>query len=74
MKNITLSAQEEAIEEARQIARRKGTTLNELFRRWLSELNSQSSQSKQAELDGLWERTSYVQAGQKFNREEMNQR
>jgi hypothetical protein len=37
MKNITFSADEKIIEEAREEARRRNTTLNEEFRRWLSE-------------------------------------
>jgi hypothetical protein len=37
MKNITFSADERIIEEAREEARRRNTTLNEEFRRWLSE-------------------------------------
>ncbi|MDZ7728611.1 MAG: hypothetical protein U5Q44_10705 [Dehalococcoidia bacterium] len=36
MKNITLSADENLIEAARERARRENTTLNEQFRRWLS--------------------------------------
>ena len=37
LKNITLSADERPIEEARQKAREQRTTLNEQFRRWLDE-------------------------------------
>lgn len=37
MKNVTLSAEEELIEQARQIARAKHTTLNQAFRDWLKD-------------------------------------
>jgi hypothetical protein len=39
MKNITLSAPEEVIEQARIVASLKHQTLNELFREWISELS-----------------------------------
>lgn len=38
MKNITLSADERLIEQARQEARSQNTTLNHLFREWLTEI------------------------------------
>ncbi len=74
MKNITLSAQEDAIEQARKLAERKGTTLNALFRSWLNGLTSQTAVGHQAELNKLWESTTYVRAGKKFSRDEMNER
>jgi hypothetical protein len=37
MRNITLSADERLIEEAREKARQEHTTLNEQFRRWLAD-------------------------------------
>jgi hypothetical protein len=36
MKNITLSADERLIEEAREVARRRNTTLTSEFREWLT--------------------------------------
>jgi hypothetical protein len=74
MKNITLSAQEDTIEQARKVAIRKGTTLNDLFRNWLSSIGNETVEHKQAELEKLWAKTSYVRAGKKFSREEMNER
>lgn len=38
MRNITLSADERLIEQARQEARAQNTTLNHLFREWLEEI------------------------------------
>ena len=37
MKNITLSADEKLIAEARERAQREHTTINDQFRRWLEE-------------------------------------
>ena len=43
MKNVTLSAEEELIEQARQIARAKHTTLNQAFREWLADYTARES-------------------------------
>lgn len=74
MKNITLSAQEDLIDQARKVATRKGTTLNDLFRNWLSSLGNETIENQQVELEKLWAKTNYVRAGKKFSREEMNER
>ena len=72
MKNITLSADEHLIEQARSIARLHKSTLNQLFREWLAELAGQKDREKKLlELDL---RVGYVDAGRKFTREEMNER
>ena len=74
MKNVTFSANEDAITAARARARAEGTTLNEAFRRWLDEYASRPSQGEQAMklLDELLEYAGT--GGQKFTREEMNER
>ena len=41
MKNITLSADDSLIEQARALARLRGTTLNEAFRGWLASYTSE---------------------------------
>lgn len=41
MKNITLSADDSLIEQARALARLRGTTLNEEFRGWLASYTSE---------------------------------
>jgi hypothetical protein len=48
MKNITFSADERIIEEAREEARRRNTTLNEEFRRWLSEYAGREDRGERA--------------------------
>jgi hypothetical protein len=74
MKNITLSAQEEAIERGRQVARNRKTTLNGLFRTWLDQLGEGELREKAyyQQMDRLKGR---VRVGhRKFTREEMNER
>ena len=46
MKNVTLSADSTLIEQARAIARLRGSTLNEEFRKWLASYSSE-------DVDGL---------------------
>lgn len=72
MKNITFSADEELIEKARDCARRRKSTLNALFREWLTDLVEQrDAERRLAELD---ERIGYARSGGPFTREEMNAR
>ena len=73
MKNITLTAPEELIEQARKNAAAKGTTLNNEFRAWLA-TQSISSEEHLLKYKQLMKRLSYVNAGRKFTREEMNER
>ena len=46
MKNITLSADEELIEQARRLAREQKRTLNEAFREWLVQFTQQTGKSR----------------------------
>jgi hypothetical protein len=72
MKNVTLSADEHLIEQARRTARAQRKTLNQAFREWL-ESYTQSDRAVD-EYESLMKRLNYVQAGRKFTREEMNER
>lgn len=74
MKNITLSAEEHAIEQARQAARVQHKTLNQLFREWLDELASRQSAGREYEALMRGIDASGASAGRKFTREEMNER
>lgn len=76
MKNITLSAEEEAIEEARKVAAQKHRTLNDLFREWLDALGKSRVEDTTVEdnLNSLWKRTSYLRIGKKLTHDEMNER
>jgi stress-induced morphogen len=73
MKNITLSAPEELIEQVRKNAVAKGTTLNSEFRAWL-ESQTTSGEERLAQHKQLMKRLSRVNAGRKFTRREMNER
>lgn len=74
MKNITLSAKEEAIERGRQVAKSRNTTLNELFRDWLEQLGEGElrEQTYRQQMERLTRRVRV--GGRKFTREEMNER
>lgn len=72
MKNITLSADEDLIEQARLIARSQRRTLNAAFREWLLQFTAQSGSSQ--EVDSLMKRLRHVKAGRHFDRDEMNER
>ena len=72
MKNITLSADERLIEEARAAARAQRSTLNQLFREWLAELAGRRNRDEQ--VSELMQRLEYVRSGGPFSREEMNDR
>jgi hypothetical protein len=72
VKNITLSADEHLIEQARKTAQARHTTLNAAFRQWLEEFTAQ--QSTMQEYDALMDRLSYFKVDRKFTRDEMNER
>ena len=73
MKNITLSADEHLIEQARKTAREQRTTLNAAFREWLEKYTSREGDV--AEHDRLIANLrGRVIPGRKFTREEMNER
>jgi hypothetical protein len=74
MQNITLSADEHLIEQARQVARVQHTSLNQLFRDWLSDLAARQSGVREYEALMRDVRDSGVRAGRRFSREEMNER
>ncbi len=72
MKNITFTAKEETVLQARRRAVSENTSLNKLFREWLERYAAEplASENYQA----LMERLEEVQAGGHFSREEMNER
>ena len=71
MKNITLSADEALIALARETARVRKTTLNQLFRNWLTELAGRRERDER--VAALLDRLDYVKSGGPFSREEMNE-
>lgn len=75
MKNITLSADEELIEAARQEARRRKTTLNAEFRDWLARYaRSRQGQQRLREYRQLMDAMKEVSSGRRFSRDDMNAR
>jgi hypothetical protein len=72
MKNITLSADADLIEQARLVARAQRKTLNSVFREWLQQFTAQSGSGQ--EVDSLMRRLRHVNAGRRFTRDEMNER
>ena len=71
-KNITLSADDAAIERGREVARSEHRTLNDAFREWLEQYGSR--RVTREEIEALFERLKYADAGRKFTRDEMNER
>lgn len=72
MKNVTLSADEDLIEQARLVARSQHKTLNTAFREWLVQYTAQAGAAQ--EFKALMERLRHVRAGRHFSRDEMNER
>jgi hypothetical protein len=72
MKNITLSADEGLLQQARRRAGAEHRTLNDIFRQWLDQYVSQSTASDT--YDVLMKRLDHVSAGRKFSREQMHER
>lgn len=73
VKNITLSAEESLIVQARKTAADQNTTLNAAFREWL--LQYSGRQRWLREYDELMERTrKYMKVDRKYTRDELNER
>jgi hypothetical protein len=72
MKNVTLSADEDLIEQARLVARSQRKTLNAAFREWLLQYAAVNGNAK--EVDSLMKRLRHVRAGRSFSRDERNER
>jgi hypothetical protein len=72
MKNLTLSAEERLIEQARLVARSRHTTLNAAFREWLRQYAG--SDSAEERYRAVMGELKQVDAGRRFSRDEMNER
>ncbi|KAF0095301.1 MAG: hypothetical protein E1N59_796 [Puniceicoccaceae bacterium 5H] len=72
MKNITFSADETLIEQARAEARARHTTLNALFRDWLADMAQR--EKRRDKVEEIFARMNAYNAGGHFTREEMNER
>ena len=75
MKNVTLSAEAELIEAAREKARRRSTSLNAEFREWLRRYaESGEGPVRVRNYRRLMEAVSGASSGRRFSRDEMNER
>ena len=75
MRNITLSAAEQLIDQARDKARAQGMTLNEEFRKWLAiYVQADTGQSAVDRFRNVMQALPPTDAGRRFSREEMNER
>ena len=72
MKNITLSANEHLIEQARLVAKAQHKTLNAAFREWLEQFTRESGNAQ--EFTSLMKRLQHIRTGRRFTRDEMNER
>jgi len=72
VKNITLSADADLIEKARQVAKSEHTTLNAAFREWL-----ESYARRKGDVEAfraVMERLKHVNSKGPYTRDEMNER
>ena len=77
MRNITLSADEQLIEIAREKARAKKTTLNAEFRKWIQQYANTDTENRErikAYRSLMAEMPSADSGSRKFSRDEMNER
>jgi hypothetical protein len=73
--NVTLSADEDLLRKARDVARRQGTSLNEMFRNYLRSVTASTAASDPAdELFRLIDEGGGSLHGQKWTREELYER
>ena len=72
VKNITLSAEESLIVQARKAAADQNTTLNAAFREWLEQYSGRARWLQ--EYDALMERLNYMKSDRKYTRDELNER
>ena len=73
MKNIKLSADARLIEAARRRAASEQTTLNDLFRRWLSDYVGRKRQASEA-VEVMRELRGRLRVGRRLTRDEMHER
>jgi len=74
MKRITFRADAEVLEAARERAKTEGTTLNELARHWLADYARPTPSAQQIHATFEKFRGLVDTSGQKFTRDEMNER
>jgi hypothetical protein len=69
--NVTLALDDETVARAREVARRQGTTLNDLIRRYLETIAGRRPGDALAdELKSLWDERPGHSGGRRFRRED----
>lgn len=70
--NLTLSVDEKTVQKAREVARKQGTSLNALLRKYIASLAGRRTGEQAAEeFRRLWSEGRGNSGGWKFNREEI---
>jgi hypothetical protein len=72
VRNVTFSVDAQLLERGRDVARRRSTTLNEMFREWLAQVAGEKREKER--YTRLMRRLSRVRSGGRFTRDEMNAR
>jgi Family of unknown function (DUF6364) len=72
--NVTLAIDDQILSRARQLAQRRGISLNEMIRDYLAEVTASAPAQALAELEILWEEEKGDSGGWKWNREELYDR
>jgi len=73
--NVTVSLDDKLLERARKLAARRGISLNQMIRDYLSELTGELSPDEVvADLEALWAESRGDSRGWRFNREELHDR
>ena len=74
VKNITLSADENLIEQARKAAAERHTTLNAAFREWLEDFSGRADRARRFDEAMQRVKDSGFSVDRKYTRDEMNER
>jgi Family of unknown function (DUF6364) len=73
--NLTLSLDDKLLDRARRLAARRGISLNQMIRDYLSEVTGEPSPEELVgELEALWTESRGDSRGWRFNREELHDR
>jgi hypothetical protein len=73
--NVTLSLSDRLLDRARRLAARRGISLNQMIRDYLSEVTGEPTPEELlSELDALWAEGRGDSRGWRFNREELHDR
>lgn len=74
LRNITLSAEDQLIDQARKKATAAKSTLNVEFRKWLADYAGSQGDAAVSRFRDVMQQLDTKDAGRTFSRDEMNQR